>query len=171
MTGRKGILALTPVQITCRTHAPIQASTHTRTRAHVCTHTTDYTAPTCSVSFTLHHRVSATQDRTILNHTLTQSHTYTHYAQSAALWGALPLDVVRTCHGYMTATKQGKGTFPNTIRASDTDNLQFSKEMWRFKVFSWHHLPYGLKFWQEDISAYCWKYIIWRNLLWQLSQS
>jgi len=33
------------------------------------------------------------------------------------------------------------------------------------------HVPYGRKFWREDILADCWKYVIWRNLLWQSSQS
>ena len=36
-------------------------------------------------------------------------------------------------------------------------------------------IPYGRKFggkifWREDILADCWKYAIWRNLLWRLSQ-
>ena len=31
-----------------------------------------------------------------------------------------------------------------------------------------NNIPYGRKFWREDILADCWNYDIWRNLLWRL---
>ena len=30
-----------------------------------------------------------------------------------------------------------------------------------------YNIPYGRKLWREDILADCWKYFIWRNLLWR----
>ena len=32
-------------------------------------------------------------------------------------------------------------------------------------------IPYGWKFWREDILADCWNYDIWLNLLWRLRKS
>ena len=32
------------------------------------------------------------------------------------------------------------------------------------------YIPYGRKFWREDILADCRKYVIWWNLLWRLGR-
>ena len=39
------------------------------------------------------------------------------------------------------------------------------------KAINYINIPYGRKFWQEDILADCWNYDIWQNLLWRLRKS